>query len=182
LIQQSVEINQEDLLLLDRIREGNEKAFATLYARYKQPVSLYCVRMLGDPDAAADVYQDVFVKSYEHITQGTAIGNVKSYLFTAARNRCLNAIRDRRHAYDIEEIPDEMVPGRMPEFDLAESLQEALQSLPPLNKEAFLLCEYEGYSYDEAAELTGVPVTTVRKRIFRARQRLRAMLRRDDYV
>ncbi len=164
------------------MREGSAAAFATLYAKYKQQVYLYCARMLGDQDSAADVFQDVFVKSYEHMMQGAAIGNVKSYLFAAARNRCLNAIRDRRHMYDIEEIPDEMTPSRMPAFDLAETLQDALRNLPALNREAFLLCEYEGYSYDEAAELTGVPVSTVRKRIFRARQRLRAMLRPEDFL
>lgn len=176
--QQVQEVINDDLLLITQVRDGNARAFETLYRRFKQPIYYFCVRMIEDSMVAEDIFQDVFIKCYEQIRQGAAITNIKSYLFTSARNRCLNTIRDRKHSYQLDEISDTLSGHEQEDFDVTENLQMALQKLPPMNREAFLLCEYEGYSYEEAAGLTDVPVSTVRKRIFRARQKLRQMLER----
>jgi RNA polymerase sigma-70 factor (ECF subfamily) len=152
----------QDLLLLRRIREGNNAAFADLYTRHKQGVYLFCTRFLGNRPLAEDVFQEVFVNLLEKIREGQEIANVQAYLLRSARNRCYNCIRDRKYPLDVDEM-HEMLPGG----DTAD---------PDDNREALLLCEYEGYSYDEIASLTAVPVSTVRKRIFRARRKLRELL------
>lgn len=169
----------QDLRLQQRIRQGDNAAFAELYAGYKQGVYLYCTRFLGDQPAAEDIFQEVFINLLERVRGGNEIENVQHYLLRSARNRCLNVIRDRKYPKDVSELEeflpgsDNVVPG---EYD---DLERALQELPAVNREALLLCEYQGYHYDEIARITEVPVTTVRKRIFRARQRLRQILSPD---
>jgi RNA polymerase sigma-70 factor (ECF subfamily) len=169
----------QDLQLQQRIREGDNAAFAELYAGYKQGVYLYCTRFIGDRPMAEDIFQEVFLNLLERVRGGLEIENVQGYLLRSARNRCLNVIRDRKYPKDVDELA-EFLPGgervRVGEYD---DLESALQELPAVNREALLLCEYEGYTYDEIAEMTEVPVTTVRKRIFRARQRLRQLLSPD---
>ncbi len=161
--------------LARRIRNGEDAAFTELYSRHKQGVYLYCVRFLGTGPAAEDIFQDVFMKCLEQLRSGREITNIKGYLLSTAHNRCLNVIRDNKHPADIDEM-EELLPA--PEVGHAEryDLQYALDRLPAQLRQAILLCEYEGYSYEEIAGLTGVPLTTVRKRIFRARQLMRGLL------
>ncbi len=166
----------QDLELQRRIREGDNAAFADLYARHKQGVYMFCIRFLGGEPAAEDIFQEVFLNLLEKIREGRSIENVQAYLMRSARNRCLNSIRDRKYARDVDEMHDFLPGENTPDYGEHEELQRALQLLPPDNREALLLAEYQGYSYDEIAKLTGVPVSTVRKRIFRARRRLRELL------
>jgi RNA polymerase sigma-70 factor (ECF subfamily) len=166
----------QDLQLQQRIREGDNTAFAELYTGYKQGVYLYCTRFLGDRPAAEDIFQEVFMNLLERVRGGSEIGNVQGYLLRSARNRCLNVIRDRKYPKDINELED-FLPGEVHvmagEYG---DLESALQELPAVNREALLLCEYEGYTYEEIAQMTESSVSTVRKRIFRARQKLRRLL------
>lgn len=166
----------EDQVLCARVRDGDAHAFATLYGRHKQVVYLYCLRFLGRGGAAEDVFQDVFIQCLEQLRGGTDIRSVRAYLMTSARNRCLNALRDRKFADDIDDLGDQLT-GDAP-LDIAErlDLEEALTHLTPDTRDALLLCEYQGFTYEEIADIVGAPLTAVRKRIFRARQRLRALL------
>jgi RNA polymerase sigma-70 factor, ECF subfamily len=169
----------QDQQLQRRIREGDHAAFAELYAAHKQGVYLYCTRFLGNRPMAEDVFQEVFLNFLERVRGGNAIDNVPGYLMRSARNRCLNVIRDRKYPKDVDELEEFLPGGEDVSVGEYEDLESALQQLPPVNREALLLCEYQGYSYDEIAVMTDVPITTVRKRIFRARQRLRHILSPD---
>ena len=173
------DVNQtepQDLVLQRQIREGSNAAFADLYTRHKQGVYLFCTRFLGDRPLAEDVFQEVFVNLLEKIRDGLEIENVRAYLLRSARNRCYNSIRDRKYAKDVDELQDVLPGGEEADADQHEELHAALRELPDDNREALLLCEFEGYSYDEIATITAVPVSTVRKRIFRARRKLRETL------
>ena len=118
----------------------------------------------------------MFVNLLEKIRDGLEIENVRAYLLRSARNRCYNSIRDRKYAKDVDELHDVLPGGEEADADQHEELHAALRELPDDNREALLLCEFEGYSYDEIATITAVPVSTVRKRIFRARRKLRETL------
>jgi RNA polymerase sigma-70 factor (ECF subfamily) len=173
------DVNQtvsQDLELQRRIREGDNAAFSDLYALHKQGVYLFCTRFLGGTQAADDIFQDVFLNLLEIIRGGRDIENVHAYLMRSARNRCLNSIRDRKYPKDIDEMHDYLPGDSDHDNDEREVLQHALQQLPADNREALLLAEYEGYTYDEIAQLTEVPVSTVRKRFFRARQSRREII------
>ena len=164
-----------DSELLMKIHSGDSSAFVTLYERHKQGVYLYCKRFLGATPRAEDVFQDVFLKFLENAREGKSIDNVRGYLMAMAHNRCLNVIRDRKYPTDISEL-EEFLPAAEAQIGETHDLQRALDALPEVNREALLLCEYQGYTYEEIAQLTNVPLSTVRKRIFRARQRLRTLL------
>lgn len=166
----------EDQLLCARVRDGDADAFATLYGRHKQVVYLYCLRLLGRGGTAEDVFQDVFIQCLEQLRGGNDIRSVRAYLMTSARNRCLNALRDRKFPDDVDELGEQLAADAP--LDIAErlDLEEALTHLTPDTRDALLLCEYQGFTYEEIAGIVGAPLTAVRKRIFRARQRLRALL------
>jgi RNA polymerase sigma-70 factor, ECF subfamily len=164
-----------DETIARQIRNGETAAFAELYSRHKQVVYLYCTRFLGRTAAAEDIFQDVFLKCFEQLRQGKAIANMRAYLLSAAHNRCLNFMRDTKYAQCIDEVKD-LIPAPRLDQDDAQTLHLLLQQISAENREALLLCEYQGYSYNEIAEMTSVPLSTVRKRIFRARQKLRALL------
>ncbi len=166
----------EDRLLCARIHAGEADAFAVLYGRHKQAVYLYCMRLLGRSASAEDIFQDVFMKCYEQLRDGVQIQNLRAWLMTSARNRCFNQLRDRKFPADIDELGDEL-PGEAV-LDIAErmDLEEALTHLTPDTRDALLLCEYQGFTYEEIADITGAPLTAIRKRIFRARQKLRTLL------
>lgn len=170
------QIIAQDLELQRRIREGDNAAFSDLYARHKQGVYLYCTRFLGGRPAAEDIFQEVFLNLLEKIRGGKEIENVQAYLMRSARNRCLNSIRDRKYPADVDDMHDYLPGEERSDAGELDDLRQALERLPDDNREALLLCEYEGYSYEEIATLTEVPLSTVRKRIFRARRKLRDML------
>jgi RNA polymerase sigma-70 factor (ECF subfamily) len=172
-VSQSVSLDRE---LQQRIRNGDNNAFGELYTRHKQPVYVYCTRFVGHDGTAEDVFQDVFIGMLERIRNGSEIENVAAYLMRSARNRCLNVLRDRKFPVDIADVEDRLGHDSAVEFDAHDALQGAMREIPDENREALVLCEYGGYSYEEIARMTEVPLTTVRKRIFRARQKLRELL------
>ncbi len=175
--------NNDDQLLARKAGAGDQTAFGVLFERHKGNIYRFCLMMLGDEDAAADIYQDVFIGFYRACREGQTMHNVRGYLITAARSRCLNVLRTRgRHAsLDDEEIisyePDEAAG------DTKEHLQRALQSIPPQYRDALLLFELEGYSYDEISKHFGISLGVVKNRIYRAKQALQKILGpllRDD--
>jgi len=169
----------DDRELALRVRNGECVAFEKLYLRYKQGVYLYCTRFLGHGPAAEDTFQEVFLKCFEQLRQGKDITNIRGYLLSTAHNRCLNCLRDQKHPVRLGDIEDGLA-APVENSDDKQTLQEMLQHIPHENREALLLCEYQGYSYDEIAEIISVPVSTVRKRIFRARRKLRLMLEANN--
>jgi len=170
------DIGLQDRELVRRVRDGDNTAFAELYTKYKQGVYLYCTRFLGAGPAAEDIFQDVFLKCLEYLRKGKDIQNVRSYLLSSAHNRCLNVIRDRKYPKDIDEMSDYLSSGEV-SYGETQDLKRALQMLTAENREALILREYQGYSYEEISRLISEPVTTVSKRIYRARKKLREILR-----
>jgi RNA polymerase sigma-70 factor (ECF subfamily) len=177
-VSEQISIDQQ---LAHRIRNGENAAFAELYALYKHGVYLYCTRFLGNSPAAEDIFQDVFMNCFEHIRRNEGITNLRGYLLSSAHNRCLNELRQRKFPMDISDC-EEDVSVQPDDFDGPQQVHQLLQCVPAENREALVLKEYEGFSYDEIAEMTGVPLSTVRKRIFRARQKLRRLLEKNDNI
>jgi len=159
--------------LFNRFLAGNDAAYKTLYDVYERPLYLYCCRLLGSDVEAQDLFQEVWVKMYRLRGERTSIKRFSGLLFTVARNLCLNALRDNKQKYHVgldEVSPDSDVFIRSVDVeaaDLREMIQKALQQLPFNQREAFVLREYSGYSYNEIAEITGA---------WRARERLRTII------
>lgn len=168
--------------LFNRFLAGNDAAFRTLYDAFERPLFLYCRRLLGNDVESQDLFQEVWTRMYRLRGERTSIKRFSGLLFTVARNLCLNALRDSKQQYHVglDEVPadsDVFVRSvELEESDLREMIQKALQQLPFNQREAFVLREYSGYSYNEIAEITGASMINVKTRAWRARERLRVII------
>ncbi len=157
-------------------------SFDELYARYRQRVFVYCLQFLQNREQAEDAFQDTFVKIYRHQHEFETKENIAAWVFTVARNTCLNAVRDRgiaqRHVEYVDPEALQVHPAGMPavECDVREFIEWAIAKLPTEQREALVLRELQDMTYEEIAKITGASLANVKVRIFRARQRMRKLL------
>ena len=168
--------------LIDAFRRGDEFAFVTLYERHKGAVFGYCRKMLIDPAAAEDVFQETFARAYEHRARLLNSTSFKAWLFTIARNQCLNAIRKHGRTSPLPDAEPPAPDGHTPLSRLLRSEQTAvvtqtLAGLPPAYREVLVLREYQNLSYDEICAVTQSSLPAVKSRLFKARRALAAALR-----
>jgi len=171
-----------DAELAAAFRGGDDQAFAILYERYKRAIYVFGRRMLGEPDAARDLVQDVFLRLYEKRAQLRDPENFRSWLFTAARNRCLSQLRRTRAWTPLDAAPDELLAVR-PAAGEAEAeeevrlLQQALGRLKVEYREVLVLREYQELSYRDIAAITDSTESAVKSRLFKARRALHEALK-----
>jgi RNA polymerase sigma factor (sigma-70 family) len=166
---------QTDERLVDLVRAGYEPAFEAVVARYRRPLMRYCSRILAE-GRAEDVVQQTFVKAYDAMKSGDADLNLRAWLYRIAHNTALNALRDRAlhheelsDQYDGVERPDQAVERRQG----VRELLAAVQALPHRQRDALVLRELEGRSYEEIATELGVTGGAVRQLLHRARTTVR---------
>lgn len=169
-------VTNDDQLLAQRAGAGDRAAFSELFERHKPHIYRFCTLMLGDEDAAADIYQDVFIGFYRACREGQRMYNVRGYLVTAARSRCLNVLRSRQRTSPLDD--DEVIAYEPDETaaDTNEHLKRALGAIPVQYREALLLFEMQGYSYEEISKHFGISLGVVKNRIYRAKQALQKIL------
>jgi RNA polymerase sigma factor (sigma-70 family) len=167
---------QSDERLVDLVRAGSESAFETIVERYRRALMRYVSRLLP-PERAEDVVQQAFVNAYEAMHRGGAELNLRPWLYRIAHNTALNALRDRGLRHD--EL-DERIDGvERPDqaLERSQGLRDvlvAVQALPERQRDAILLRELEGRSYEEIALALGVTGGAVRQLLNRARNSLRS--------
>ncbi|MEM7203732.1 MAG: RNA polymerase sigma factor [Planctomycetota bacterium] len=162
-------------------------AFNQAVAEHSEGLLNYALRMLRDADQAEDVTQDAFLALYRHIHQ-VPPNAFRPWLYRVTRNLCLDVLRRRKFKLRLfrdvgrdedyeptavdqsEGRPDQLAEAR----EAQDAIEDAISQLPPKFRDAFVLCEMQGLSYEDAAEVLGCPVKTVSTRLFRARQRFRA--------
>ncbi len=160
------------------VRQDNERAFDEIYDRYEKRLFAYCLTVLKDREAAADVYQTTMLTAFNsrHSYKG---GNFPAWFFTIARNFCLKA---KRNVLQVTSIDDyaESIPNERDrtnaDFLLDEAFSRAIAELP---EEFRLPIEYKymgGFAYDEIAEMLGISLSLVKVRIFRGKKILRKVL------
>ena len=174
-----------DEVLLNKAGEGDQAAFLELYERYREPIFRFAYRLLGSVEVAEDVTHDCFlslIRKPENFRPERA--SLKTYLYAAARNLALKHFRSQGREAGLDEVTEEPKdsPRRGPlrkllDEELANLVREAVFSLPPLQREALILFEYEGLSLNEVAEIAGTDAGAVKARLYRAREGLRRMLR-----
>ena len=167
-------VESTDQDLLRRMLAGDEEAFTALYRRRQGAVYRFAMQMTGSVVIAEDVTQEVFLALIE--TGGrydAARGALASFLFGIARNRVLRRI-DRETVAEIEEEPvcEDDVLGELTRRETIEQVRRAVLSLPPVYREAVVLCDLQDLSYQDAAEALHCPVGTVRSRLNRGRAML----------
>ncbi len=155
-------------------RDGDDSACALLFERYRRPLYLFGLKMLGDADGARDLVQDVFLRIWERRGQLHRPDSFRSWLFAVARNRCLSRLRGGRAQVALDEAPPAALAvapapdAREREQELAQ-LQRALASLGVEHREVLVLREYQELSYREIAEVVGASESAVKSRLFKAR-------------
>ena len=171
-----------DTELFNRFLTGDDKAYQKLYDAYERPLYVYCCRLLTSEVEAQDIFQDIWIRMFKLRGEKLAVKKFSGLLFTVARNLCLNQIRNRKpHSHlSLDDMPlDAQASLRSVDFeeaDLREMMQKALMQLPFNQREAFILREYSGYSYQEIAEIMGSSMINVKTRAWRARERLRKIV------
>lgn len=173
-----------DEQLLQRACRGDEAAFLLLYERHREAVFRFAYRMLGSSAQAEDVTHDCFLSLIRRPEgfDGTR-SRLRTYLLGAARNLSLKSLSRRGQEVALEEFNEEPSLERAEEplrklldEELAFEVSRAVGNLPPLQREALVLFEYEELSLKEIAAIAETDVGTVKARLHRARRRLRREL------
>lgn len=170
-------------VLLERIAEGDQKAFEQLALAYSEKVFFHVITFVKSHPLAEEIVQDIFVKIWKNRKKLIEVVNFDSYLFISSKHELISAMRKRilssekEMADDIEETlyrPDKQYETR----ELQELLEKGIESLPDLKKNVFRLVHQEGLSQKEVSQRLGVATRTVRWNLVSANNLLRYFLLR----
>lgn len=168
---------------------GREASFEELVRRYQRPIAAYVYRMIGDYDAALDLTQEVFIKVYNSLARYRSEFKFSTWIYKIAHNAAIDhlrryAVREQAvtSGFDTERR-DTPVEGRRltPEQESERKerrseVEMVVEMLPRAYRELIVLRHSHDLSYDEIAEVTGLPLGTVKNRLFRAREAMRDLL------
>ena len=178
--------------LMQAFQTGDVQAFRVLFGRYETPVFAFLLRQCGNRDTAADLAQDVFFRVVRGASSFHHQSKFSTWIYTIARNAAVDASRKARHrnhpSLDDSPKPDgQRLGDRIASDDpgpdrgttaerLRTDLVDAIEKLPPDQREVFLLREYHGLSFNEIAEVVNAKVGTVKSRMRYALERLQEVL------
>ena len=162
--------------LVALIRAGNERAFETVYERYHRPLLSFSRHMLSNSDDAAEAVQQTFLSAYRDLTTSEKSIQLKPWLFTIARNRCLSILRTRREHADVDAV-EPATDGLAAEVQRREDLRELLgdlSRLPEDQRAALVLAELGSLAHSEIGDIVGCSREKVKALVFQARSSLAA--------
>ena len=174
-----------DARLAERIRAGEAEALGELYDRHASMALATALRVVGSREEAEDVVHEAFVAVWRKIDRfDAARGALRAWLMTVVRNRALDRVRARRPRIDLDDADERSLlrTGPNPTWEAAlarasaADIQSALADLPDEQRRAVELAYFEGYTYREVADLTGVPPGTANGRLRLALAKLREAL------
>ena len=183
----------DDQRLVEALRQGSERGYEELIARFQQPVYTLALRLLTDPSEASDVVQEVFLKVFRNIGSFRGQSTLKTWIYRITVNEAHNArrwfYRHRRREVELDSGPEEsrnwkenLADGSRSPYDVASDreqhvmIEAALEEISPIFREAVVLRDVADLSYEEIAEVLRVSLGTVKSRILRGREALREQL------
>ena len=183
-----------DAALMLRVKRGDDAAFAELVEKYKQPVMNLVYRILRDGTEAEDVAQNVFIQMHKSAQRYVPTARFSTWLFTIARNLCLNEIRRRsRHPADslegaqqesedqpgrqFEDVKTHLPTDNLLHGELEQKIEQALADLPEQQRTAIVLCRRDDLSYEEIAVIIGCSLSATKSLIHRGRETLKLKLK-----
>ena len=188
---------EEELAVIQRVLGGDVNAFEALLTAYEKNVYNLALRMTANPEDAADMTQEAFIKAYNSLDSFRGDSKFSVWLYRIVSNVCLDFLRRRSRrgtvslslededGEDVQlDIPDDsQSPEALLERRMTrEAVQRGLDALPEDARQILLLREIQGLSYEEIAEALQLEAGTVKSRIFRARKKLCAFLLRDGNI
>lgn len=181
--------HQSDVDLIVSALKGKEGSFEELVVRYQRPMVGYVYRMLGDYDSALDVVQETFIKVYSSLDKYSSEYKFSTWLYRIAHNAAIDHIRRNSHISQSLETESDGATYQLqiesqapsPEQDQERrewraEIESVIRCLPASYRELIILRHLRDLSYEEMVEVTGLPLGTVKNRLFRAREMMRKLL------
>jgi RNA polymerase sigma-70 factor, ECF subfamily len=167
----------EDRDLIGKARRGHVDAYNVLVSRWEKRVFNYLLRLIGHREDALDLSQDVFLKAYQNLSKLDDPAKFPGWLFRIAHNEAYSLLRKARPETDLAASPQALgSSARMFPMELSLAVQGALERLSGDQREAVLLKVYQGFKFEEMAEILGCPVSTVKSRLYTALEVLKETL------
>jgi RNA polymerase sigma-70 factor (ECF subfamily) len=173
--------------LVVRAIAGREDGFEELVRRYQRPIAAYVYRMVGNYESALDLTQEVFIKIYGSLTRYRSEYKFSTWIYKIAHNAAVDHLR--RHSTRAQSLTNQSAEGAEYDLPLESSkptpeqeyagkerrgeIETVVRALPAAYRELVILRHSHDMSYDEIAEVTGLPLGTVKNRLFRAREVMR---------
>ncbi|MEE8375041.1 MAG: sigma-70 family RNA polymerase sigma factor [Acidimicrobiia bacterium] len=167
----------EDAVLLARVADGDHEAFTEIMKTHEDRVFSVCLRILGDREKALDATQETFLTAFRKAHQFEGKSTFGTWVYRIAVNTCYDQLRKQKRR-PAEPMLEHLDPADPTAHEIVEAaalrpeIQEALASLPPEFRTAIVLSDIEGMSLPDAAQTLGVPVGTMKSRVFRGRRLL----------
>ncbi len=184
LITMDSELNNNDNLLVIRIRNDSKDAFKLLYNRYNKKLYYFSLRYLGNNEEAEELVQSVFIKIWEHRKSLNENMSVKNYIYRSAVNYIYNflkkkAIRSKFIESELQkgEIQSDSTNEKVLFHDLERSINLIVEKLPLQQQKIFQLSRFEGLSHEEIAKHLDLSVRTVENQIYRALKIVKSKLK-----
>jgi RNA polymerase sigma-70 factor (ECF subfamily) len=173
----------EDADLIRHAARGAVEAYNLLVSRWEKRVYNYLLRLTSNREDALDLAQDVFLKAYQNLRKLEDPGRFGPWLYRIAHNEAYSMFRRRRPETDVDDLEPEGVGtgitvGGSSVFpiELSLAVSAALSRLSPEQREAVVLKVYQGFKFDEMAEILSCPVSTIKSRLYTALDILKAEL------
>lgn len=181
--------------IIRSVLDGDMQAFETIVRSYEKQVYNLALRMVGNPEDAADMAQETFIKAYKALGSFRNDSKFSVWLYRIATNVCIDFLRRNRHGKsvsltadddedtqldipDLSADPEELLSRKM----TADAVRRGLETLCEQHRSVLILREINGLSYEEIAQTLDIDIGTVKSRIFRARKRLCAFLTEDGNI
>ncbi len=175
-----------DFVLYTKVREGDIRAYETLFRRYYEPLCLYCNKIVGSMDTAEEIVQELFYTLWKDRSNLRIILSVKSYLYGAVRNQSLQYFEHlqvrERYFHKIasgqfqESSPHDSPQDILEYKELEHRLEVALEGLPKRRRDIFRMNRFEGKKYEQIAHEMSLSVKTIEAEISKALQVLRKVI------
>lgn len=171
----------EETILWKEIKNRNIKVFEAFFREYYPLLTKFAEGFVFDDQVAEDLVQNLFLYLWEHAGRVEIESSLKSYLYQAVKNRCLNYLRDlhvedKRKFLYVEACLNEEDLSDWPDIDLTRRIEAAIGSLPSQMKELFMMKYFQGMKSREIARIRGISENTLQTQLQRAKEKLRGRL------
>ncbi|WP_321492414.1 RNA polymerase sigma factor [uncultured Desulfobacter sp.] len=172
--------NALEQVVIEQVKNGDHKRFRLLVDSYSRPLMVFVSNMMGNGFDAEDMVQETFLSAYRHIrSYSPGKGAFSTWLFTIARNNCINELKKINRAPTVELTNFQGHAGTKPDIEEKEFfclLDRALGLLPVDEKTIFILAEIQELSYDEIRQITGIKTGTIKSKLSRTKAKLKKLL------